>query len=250
MPMRMRVVFGVVVLTFAAFSASAQEGVLRFGAQGVLPTEDARETVNWIRGLEGVGALAAPLDVRVDVDNGSGFSLGYEYMFNSRVGMELSLSYTQNDLLLEGQGDGWFVSTTGLVQNGPVQIFQSGELSMIPLTLGANYHFFPDRPFDLYVGGFLGYVFFEDLDLDGERVNLEFLGLPPTIVGEPEKIPVESDPTYGAIIGIDLSLGASGWVFNASARYSRISATVRDEEDEFTLNVHPVTLQLGVGYRF
>ena len=248
--MKMRVVFGVVVLAFTAFGASAQEGVLRFGAQGVFPTEDASETVTWTRLLEGGGALWAPLDMRIDVDNGAGFSVGYEYKFNSRVGMELSLSYTQNDLLLQGEGNGGYLSNTGQVQNGSIQVFQSGELTMIPLTLGVNYHFFPDRPLDLYLGGFLGFVFFDDLQLDGERINLDFIGLPPTVLGEPETVAVESDTTYGAILGVDLPLGASAWVFNASARYSRISATVRDGNDEFTLNVHPVTLQFGVGYRF
>jgi outer membrane protein W len=248
--MKMRVVFVVLSLWLVALGASAQEGVLRFGAQGVFPTEDASETVTWTRVLEGVGVLWAPLDMRVDVDNGAGFSVGYEYKFNPRVGMEFSLSYTQNDLLLQGEGDGGFVSNPGQVQNGSIQVFQSGELTMIPLTLGANYHFFPDRPLDLYLGGFLGYVFFDDLQLDGERINLEFIGLPPTVLGEPETVAVESDATYGAILGVDLSLGASAWVFNASARYSRISATVRDDNDQFTLNVHPVTLQMGVGYRF
>ncbi len=105
-----------------------------------------------------------------------------------------------------------------------------GSGDMMPLLVGSNFHFGVSDRVDLYAGPFVGYVFYGHITIEEEQTA------------------VEDDFAYGAVMGLDVPFGKGSAVFSASARYMITKA--EPEEGGAAIDMDPVTLLVGLGYRF
>jgi outer membrane protein W len=109
-------------------------------------------------------------------------------------------------------------------------------MSMLSFLAGANFHVLRKDKVDLYLGpqvGFVGYGDFETVDGDA--------------------FGVKNGLALGAVIGVDVPLGGSKWVFSSSLQYLSTDADVEGDVEwdlDDTLPVDPIVLKIGAGYRF
>jgi outer membrane protein W len=95
----------------------------------------------------------------------------------------------------------------------------------------ANFHFGGSEKVDLYAGPFLGLVVFGDLVVEGERIGFR------------------DELAYGATLGMDFPFRSGKAAFSASARYMFADAE-SDEVEAQTLDLDPLVVMFGLGYRF
>jgi len=167
-------------------------------------------------------------------DAGFGLGLAVEYPANERVGVELGAQWSENDLQLELRGEMFCGSAFCAVT-------ATDSVRPLTLSLGLNFHLTPERGADLYVGPVLGYVLYPDADFRA--------------MGEAVEVSIDDDLAWGGVIGLDVPFGDRGWQFSASIRYlqANADATGRDDEGEAgraSIDLDPLTVAVGVGYRF
>ncbi len=84
---------------------------------------------------------------------------------------------------------------------------------------------------DLYAGPFVGLVQFGDLAFEGDRIGFK------------------DEFAYGATLGLDVPFGQGKAAFSASARYM-VAGAETDEIDSDTIDLDPLVVLFGMGYRF
>jgi outer membrane protein len=148
-------------------------------------------------------------------------------MFSDRFGVELSVGASNHRLCVSG-GD-W----------GEID---GGKVWLIPLTAIAQFHVPVFGEWDPYVGvgvSWVAPIFSLSADLSGAGV---------------EQLDLEGGPGVAAQVGVNYQMDHR-WYANIDLRYSGTSLDVRvrtDEEDFPTvaLDITPLTVSLGFGYRF
>lgn len=181
----------------------------------------------------------APGDfVTVVADDAFGLSVSGEYQVSDLLGVDLGLMRAVPDILVrsEDRDLGLSVSATD-------------GLTMTLLSIGLNFHVTPGQPFDLYLGPYLAYVLYSDLEW---RVNETIdVGGVPVDIDETLRMSVANDLAYGAIAGIDIPFGANGWHFSAALKYMATELDAKTPEgDSESLSLDPVIVTLGVRYSF
>jgi outer membrane protein W len=165
-------------------------------------------------------------------DDGYGFGLSAERRLSERLGVELRGVYSQLD-------DDLWIGANG------VAVEESDSRSFWDLSIGLNVHLTPNASLDWYAGPFVGYSDVEGGDSLAVDRSLQY--------------EVDGGVSWGAQTGLDWPFGSSRWSLHFGARYAWTDQDVTrrftrsdgavDEHSE-TLDLDPVTLELGVAYRF
>lgn len=164
-------------------------------------------------------------EIDSSIDSAIGLGLGWEYRFNDRIGLDLNLIYGKHDVEVEGRD---FDSTR-----------------FMPVTVGANFHLTPDKKVDLFVGPFIGYAFFDALENDGVRVELD------------------DDFVYGVNIGVEAPFNDK-LAFFGGLRYFKATAdgdlqleespgpveTAFETVAGAETDLNPLVAQVGIAFRY
>lgn len=193
----------------------------------------------WVRPDLDWQTSPAPGDlVTIDADDAFGLSVSGEYQVSDLLGVDLGVMRAVPDILVrsEDRALGLSVSATD-------------GMTMTPLSIGLNFHLTPSQRYDLYLGPYLAYVLYSDLEW---RVNETIdVGGVPVVIDETLRMSVANDLAYGAVAGADIPLGANGWYFSAALKYmaTELDAT-SSEGDSENLSLDPLIVTLGVRYSF
>lgn len=168
-------------------------------------------------------------DTRIEDDDDAGLGISLEHRFSRRVGLEFGALFTTPDIGFQQR------------QPGGRLVIANDGLRLTPVYAALNVHLTPARKVDAYVGPMLAYVLYSDLVLDAGG-------------GLVAEIDADDDLAFGANLGLDVDLGQGRWTLGASAKY--LDTTFEgnvvggDPDDTAELDVDPLILSLGVGYRF
>ena len=230
---RIILVAGTVLM--AGVAAQASEGyIVRFAGASVHPTNDLQIDERESLPLGDGTTLETYTRLSVEADSAFGFCIDFERRFNDLFGLGFTVMRAEHDVDAAGDGTVRIVDDgTGivLVDQSESLTMPLGAVDMTPILLGANFHFGGNEKVDLYAGPFIGLIDFGDLTFEGERVGFK------------------DEFAYGATLGMDVPFGKGGAAFSASARYM-VAGAESDEVDSDTLDVDPLVVLVGVGYRF
>jgi hypothetical protein len=180
----------------------------------------------------GLGDCPCPADTTCGYDGGFGLGLSVERLLSQRIGVEARGLYGRLD-------DRFWIGANG------IGITESEARDYWDLSLGLNVHLIPERAVDWYAGPFVGYC-----TVDG---HTSF------VVDRSLEYDAEGDLTWGAQMGLDWPFGASPWSLHLGARYTRyaVDMTYRYTdpdgavfEEPKSVDLDPITLELGVAYHF
>jgi outer membrane protein W len=200
----------VAALALISQLAAAGEGdkILRFNISYVEPTGDFSESVS--SGLQ--------QELSIEAESAFGPEVGFEYMFTDMIGFDVNLGMFGHDVEAELLGDDAKI----------------GDIDLMPLLFGANFHLMRDKKIDLYVGPSLGYIFFSDLD----------------VVDDSSDVPVKDDFAYGANFGVDVPFH-DNWSFSAGLRYLLVGAeTDESGVENIEIDIDPFVVRVGFAYEF
>lgn len=176
--------------------------------------------------------------VRVDADDAWGLGISGEYQVSELLGVDLGIMRAVPDVNLRVEDA--FLG---------VSIGASDGLTMTPLSLGLNFHVTPKQRFDLYIGPYLAYVLYSDLEWRvTETIVVDGV---PIVFDETVRVSVDNDLAYGAVVGADVPLGPEGWYFSGAVKYMATELEVRDPDGEReNLTLDPFIVSIGVRYSF
>ena len=157
------------------------------------------------------------------ISDGSSFGISLEYLATRQLGIELGF--------LAGGIDTEFRTETGA---GPLT--DSDMFDIYATTVGFNYHWKPARPTDLYLGLFVQQTNFSDVTFLSEA-------------GLSRTLSFDDDYGVGLKLGFDRPFRReSSWIFTADVRY--VATILEAESGGEDLDIHPLIVSVGVGYRF
>jgi len=156
------------------------------------------------------GGMIVPAEIEADTT--FAFGLIYEVRTSKRWGFESGVYFADFDFEIAAVGTS----------------IPFGSALAIPFIVGANFHAFSNDRVDLYIGPQVAYTLWGNLD---------------TPVGTAE---IDGDFGFGAVAGLDFRPGKSGWTINLATRY--LGTSLSDPSVE--IDVNPLLLEVGVGYRF
>ncbi len=187
-----------------------------------------RVAAPWVE--SGLDFRHAEDQVKINLVGEAGYGLGLalERRTSDRLGWELGLTWSRNevDLWIRGPGRG--------------NLFGDSDL-MTPLTLtfGPDIHLTPRSRADLYFGPVVAYVLYDDVSFE--------------LQGKWAEVAVDDDFAWGGLLGLDYPFGDQGWYFCGSVRYLEASADATlqaDPAETLSLAVDPLMVAVGFGYRF
>jgi outer membrane protein len=210
---------GVVLDAAPASALEAGDILVRLRGIGVIPTDesDGIRTDLTTSGLE-----AQPTGVP---------ELDFTYMVTDNVGLELILATSPHDLDFTG------------VQSG---IGTGGTVWLLPPTLLVQYHFMADRSIRPYVGAGVNLTIAYGEDASQSLV---------TALGGPTNLKADNSIGWAVQAGVDIDLN-DRWFFNLDVKYIAISVDVAittpatSTTRYTTLDINPVIVGAGIGYRF
>jgi len=166
-----------------------------------------------------------PVFTQFHMDKGSGFGFDVEYMAKPNLGIQL------NGLF--GEVDGHLMWD----QTGGLWLMGDDSLDFTHFTIGANYHFTPERRIDFYLGAFLGLMSFDDVTV------------PLPEIGETFRLKWDDQFTYGLSGGFDVPFkSGSPWIFTAGLDW--ILVDLEEDGGPHELSMDPLVGSIGIGYRF
>jgi len=172
--------------------------------------------VNYLWPTGDYSASDGDVTVTLEPDSAMGYGLGYRHMFNPKWDFGASLFFAEHDV-------------NGTVSGvGSAKI---GTVSWMPILLDANWHFGKKGLF--YVGPTIGYAMWDSIDL------VEGFG----------SISTKDSFIYGLNFGLDVPFG-KGWAFNANARYLQVGVETDEGAGDFTVDVNPWLVGVGISYKF
>lgn len=211
-----------------ALPAVAGDGLWHLRAQAIWVQPD----LSWSMSPEPGSAIS------VDADDAWGLGISGEYQVSDLLGVDLGILRTVPDVRIQVDE-----ALLGL------SIGATDGLTMTPLSIGLNFHLTPSQRYDLYLGPYLAYVLYSDLEW---RVNETVdVGGVPVVIDDTLRMSVANDLAYGAVVGADVPLGPEGWYFSSTLRYlaTELDAT-EPEGDSETLSFDPLMIAVGVRYSF
>lgn len=184
--------------------------------------------------MAGGAALAPPAGI--DVDDAYSLGVDITYMVNDNFGVELMLD-TSSKHDIKGTGNLAGVSV--------------GEVSVLPPSLIAVWHFMPKNNIRPYAGAGLNYTMFFS-----ESTTGQFTSTMDTVVGGVTSTDVSVDDTLSLIaqVGVDIDINKD-WYVSFDAKYIDMDTTATVKVNgvdtaiiDFDLN--PLVLGVGVGTSF
>ncbi len=261
------VLIALMIASSLAF-AEAGKSKIRFGLQYVSPTGDLKESGfeagPWVYTV--YDPDGEPFDVSVsdidyiattEADSALGLFFGYEYMVTDMIGIDANLAYSKHDIEHRDEVYGIF-DVEGVTGDFSEISTLEGDISMMPITVGVNFHVMQKEKVDLYLGPFLGYVMYGDIKWN--KVTAQFSLTPDDPLLDPlagsftesasGKTKIKSDFGFGAVVGIDVPFGSGGWMFSSSLKYLSTKAKSDEEYWDAEIDMNPWILSIGVGYTF
>ena len=183
-------------------------------------------------GAVNTGSCPCPARTTYGYDDGYGLGLSLERLLNDRFGVEARALYGRLD-------DRFRIGANGLA------ITESAVRDYWDLSLGLNVHLTPKGALDWYAGPFVGYGVVDGHESFAVDRSLEH--------------DARGGLTWGAQTGLDWPFGSSPWSLHVGARYTRYAAdpvhryTDPDGavfEQRKSIDLDPVTLELGAAYHF
>lgn len=168
-----------------------------------------RPSGNWSGDLD-VGGPIVPTEI--EAQDATGFGVIYEVRLGRRFGVESGIYFADFDFDIRFAG----MST------------DFGSSLAIPFLLGADVHLVTGEHVDVYVGPQVAYTLWGNLD---------------TPFGSTE---IDGEFGVGAVAGVDLRLGRSGWTISFGARYLGLALS----DPSLKVDVDPLFAEVGIGYRF
>lgn len=167
---------------------------------------------------------AAADGARFSLADGSAVGFELEYLWRPRIAVELMAHFGDYDAGLEPAA-------------GAAGLASRGSLGSETYTLGVNYRAVTRGRLELSLGAFGGFSYYDDVTL----------AHPAT--GRPEVFRFDDDLGFGAKLGLDVALDAERrWLAGLVVRYQ--SSILEGEVAGRDMDVDPLSLALGVGYRF
>jgi outer membrane protein W len=176
--------------------------------------------------------------IRATGDGAFGLGLGLEYQLSPRWGFEVGALRASPDVIIT------------LDETDPdITVETSDNPSFTPLTAGVNVHLTPNAKVDFYIGAFVAYVLYDNLDF---RLRAEVPVDDTVMVLEDSvRIEVDNDFGWGALIGLDVPLGEGNWGLTGTLEYLATDMDAKDEEgDRTTIGYDPFIVTFGLVYSF
>ncbi|WP_280541142.1 OmpW family outer membrane protein [Chromohalobacter sp. 11-W] len=189
----------------SAFAYGQGDFYTRFGVAKVAPQSDN-------------GDFGAPLNMKIDADDDSGFAFTLGYRFQDKLGVELLAAQRfEHQVRLNGS--------------------DMASIHHLPPTLTLQYYPLggTDARVQPYLGAGINYTHFSDEKLDGGELEL--------------------DDSWGgaAQVGVDLLID-DHWALNAAAWYldidSDATATLGGNDYHADVEIDPIVVMGGLSYRF
>lgn len=182
------------------------------------------------------GAALAP-PAGIDVDDGYSLGVDITYMVNDNFGVELMLD-TSSKHDIKGTGNLAGVSV--------------GEVTVLPPSLIAVWHFMPKNNIRPYAGAGLNYTMFFSESTTGQFTNTMDAVAGPGV--NSTDVSVDDALSLIAQVGVDIDINKD-WYVSFDAKYIDMdtTATVKvNGVDTATIDfdVNPLVLGVGVGTRF
>ena len=179
----------------------------------------------------GGAPIAAPAGI--DVDSAVTLDIDITYMFTNNFGVELLLDRTSTH---DGTGTG---NISGL---GKV-----GEVTVLPPSLIAQYHFMPNNNIRPYAGAGINYTFFFSEETTASLTNA---------VNPGGSTGLDVDDTFSIVFqaGVDFDINQN-WYWNLDAKYFLMDTTATIQADgadalKVDFDLDPLLLGVGIGTRF
>lgn len=182
---------------------------------GTAAAEDYKKYGIRIRGLgvfPDAKADSALSPLGLDVSEDLTPELDLEYFFTSQLSTELILGVTRHDITSNGN----YIGSTWL----------------LPPTLTLKYHFTPKNTFSPYVGVGVNYV----VPFKEEANGISDFS-------------IDNSLGWAAQVGADLALGGS-WYANLDLKYLNLETEMKIGGVKYDLDLNPIIVGVGVGYRF
>ncbi|HSQ22487.1 MAG TPA: outer membrane beta-barrel protein [Coriobacteriia bacterium] len=179
-----------------------------------------------------LASCPCPARTTYGYDDGYGLGLSVERLLSERIGVEARGLYGRLD-------DRFWIGANG------IGITESDTSDYWDLSLGLNVHLTPKGAVDWYAGPFVGYS-----TVDG---HTSF------VVDRSLEYDAEGDLTWGAQTGLDWPFGDSPWSLHVGARYTWYTADISYRhtnpegavhEQPESIDLDPITMELGVAYHF
>ena len=219
----------------ASGAAQAREGyIVRFAGASIHPTGDLRIDESAAVALGDGTTLEQTTRVAVEADSAFGFCIDFERRYNDLFGLGLTIMWADHDLDATGSETARITddaTNAVLIETTESLTLPLGGVDMMPLLVGGNFHFGASEKVDLYAGPFVGLVTFGDLMFEDQRIGFR------------------DDFAWGATLGMDVPFRNGKAAFSASARYMFADAE-SDEVEPQTLELDPLVVMFGLGYRF
>ena len=196
--------------------AEAGDLLVRFRGIAVAPTGESGGVLPTFPG----GSLEAKTSVTPEFD--------FTYFVTDTIAAELILATSRHQI--EGQG-----ALAG--------VGNAADVWLLPPTLTLQYHFNPNGEFRPYVGAGINYTVFYNESANRNLANA---------VGN---VTVDATNSLGWAVqaGMDYDLGGN-WVLNLDAKYIHLDTNVKLTTgagvQRTELDLNPLVIGLGVGYRF
>ncbi|HVS65417.1 MAG TPA: OmpW family outer membrane protein [Thermoanaerobaculia bacterium] len=197
--------------------AHGQDSRWSLGVDGLyLAADDGRAAVG--------AAAGAPAGATYGIDgDGVGFGLALGYRATRRFGVELELATVDLDVAVPSATPGAARADTESA---------SFELYLMEF----RWHLVPERRFDLTLGALVAMTKLADVRF-------------PTAAGGSAKLTFDDDVGFGLALGVDWPLGGDGgWLLRGRLRYLR--TILESDSGAQDLDLDPLLLSVGVGYRF
>lgn len=199
----------------------------------VIPaTADAGDWIVRIRGINvdpnDSSERIADTGSKVKVDSASTIEVDVTWMFLQHFGVELIAATTKHDLEATG---------------GDLSGADLGSVKVLPPTATLQWHPFPEKIFDFYVGAGVNFTTFYSYDLSDDLAGLGVTD-------------IEFSDSFGLAgnLGLSVYIGNHFHV-NGDIKYIMISTDAdikvgSDSLDKVAVDIDPWVLGLGVGWRF
>jgi outer membrane protein W len=198
------------LLAVAPAMAEKGDSKVRFGLQWVSPTGDYTE--------EELG-----IQLKLEATDAVGFFGSYEYYLSNLIGIGAGLGYAQHDV----------DATLSFMDMSETVKF--GEISATPLVFALNFHLLGESNLDFYLGLQAAYVMVSNVT---------------NVIDDEADIEMKNGTGFGAVAGIDIPFGGGNWMFSGALQYLGYGAEVDEPDADVTVDINPITLQVGLGVKF